>query len=431
MKAKFSIKRKTSIFFGIILILSFFFLSCSKTLGYGLMLWSLPQEGLSDGDIVPVFIQSNINQVYVIGKPGTEEKIEVPLWQITKPEKKSEVQLRSKKYEAYRHIYASVKLDGLPVRYEATNLGRQVYRLKEGEIIKVLFKGDGAAVNGLEGDWLRVLTQDGSEGWCFSYNLRLFDETDENAFIIEEEKDEQLDSILKTTWYPQSYQTMISTGRINLDEMKVDYGFIINTETKIATLRLKNINNSFSYERIEKKENNIYQLTKSPFQIRYISENQIQVTVTGESGRQENFAFAPVSQAVRDLIENEKNRRSFLYQTIVNQGPSFSSANYGLLQFLDDESFVWTGYSLLSPSVIPAGIGSRGKVSLDYFVSNELAFMYNGVLTFRFDSDKKEIVFLYKLEETGLRMEYIPENLIRNSLISSQSQNPIILFFLK
>jgi hypothetical protein len=76
-------------------------------------------------------------------------------------------------------------------------------------------------------------------------------------------------------------------------------------------------------------------------------------------------------------------------------------------------------------------VGSRGKVSMDYFISNDLSFYYDGVLSFRFDSDQKEIVFLYKLEETGLRMEFVPENLIRNALISSQSQNPIILFFLK
>lgn len=424
-------KTKTSYIVVFLLLLSLLFMSCSKSLGYGLILWSLPEEGLSDGDIVPVFIQSNINQVYVIGIPNSEEKIEVPLWQITKPEKKARVEEKAIKYIDYKHIYASVKLDGLPVRNDATNLGRQVYRLKEGEIIKVLYKGDGAPVNGLEGDWLRVLMQDGTEGWCFSYNLTLFDETDENAFVFEIEVDEQLENILKQAWYPESFQSMIRSGQINLDEMKADYGFSINSENKIVSLRLKNINVSYSYEEIEKKESDLYQFTESPLQLRFISENRIQVIYVSDSSKHEIFHFTRLSQSVRETIENEKNRRAFLYQTIVSQGPSFSSANYGLLQFLDDNSFVWTGYSLLSPSVIPSGIGSRGKVSLDYFISSDLAFNYNGAVTFRFDSDKKEIVFLYKLEENGLRMEYVPENLIRNSLISSQSQNPIILFFVK
>jgi hypothetical protein len=412
------------------LALIFTLFSCSHSLGFGVVLWSLPEEGLSDGDIVPVFIQSNINQVFVIGIPNSDKKIEVPLWQISTPEKKAQAIETAKKYKAYKNIYARVKLDGLPVRYEATNLGRQVYRLKEGEIVKVLFAGEGAPVNGLEGDWLRVLMQDGSVGWCFSYNLSLFDETDDN-YVEEEKKDDRFETFAKKTWYPQSYQTMIQNGRINLDEMKVDYGFSINTETKIASLRLKNITKSFPFEDVEKKEDDLYQLTASPLLLRIVSENQIQVTLVGDFGKQETYAFSTVSSPIRDIIDSEKKRRSFLLQTIINQGPSFSSSNYGLLQFLDEGSFVWTGYSLLSPSLIPSGVGSRGKVSMDYFISNDLSFYYDGVLSFRFDSDQKEIVFLYKLEETGLRMEFVPENLIRNALISSQSQNPIILFFLK
>jgi len=423
-------KAKYTCFFGFILALSFTLFSCSHSLGFGVVLWSLPEEGLSDGDIVPVFIQSNINQVFVIGVPNSDKKIEVPLWQISTPEKKAQAIETAKKYKAYKNIYARVKLDGLPVRYEATNLGRQVYRLKEGEIVKVLFAGEGAPVNGLEGDWLRVLMQDGSVGWCFSYNLSLFDETDD-SFVEEEKKDDRFETFAKKTWYPQSYQTMIQNGRINLDEMKVDYGFSINTETKIASLRLKNITKSFPFEDVEKKEDDLYQLTASPLLLRIVSENQIQVTLVGDFGKQEIYAFSTVSSPIRDIIDAEKKRRSFLLQTIINQGPSFSSSNYGLLQFLDEGSFVWTGYSLLSPSLIPSGVGSRGKVSMDYFISNDLSFYYDGVLSFRFDSDQKEIVFLYKLEETGLRMEFVPENLIRNALISSQSQNPIILFFLK
>lgn len=423
-------KAKYTCFFGFILALSFTLFSCSHSLGFGVVLWSLPEEGLSDGDIVPVFIQSNINQVFVIGIPNSDKKIEVPLWQISTPEKKAQAIETAKKYKAYKNIYARVKLDGLPVRYEATNLGRQVYRLKEGEIVKVLFAGEGAPVNGLEGDWLRVLMQDGSVGWCFSYNLSLFDETDD-SFVEEEKKDDRFETFAKKTWYPQSYQTMIQNGRIDLDEMKVDYGFSINTETKIASLRLKNITKSFPFEDVEKKEDDLYQLTASPLLLRIVSENQIQVTLVGDFGKQEIHAFSTVSSPIRDIIDAEKKRRSFLLQTIINQGPSFSSSNYGLLQFLDEGSFVWTGYSLLSPSLIPSGVGSRGKVSMDYFISNDLSFYYDGVLSFRFDSDQKEIVFLYKLEETGLRMEFVPENLIRNALISSQSQNPIILFFLK
>ena len=62
--------------------------------------------------------------------------------------------------------YASVKLDGLPCRAEPVNTAKQVYRLRKGEVIKILYKGEGqkpmAGKTALEGDWYRILTDDGT-----------------------------------------------------------------------------------------------------------------------------------------------------------------------------------------------------------------------------------------------------------------------------
>ena len=72
----------------VMLICLIFFLlmmatSCSNLLGYGVLLWSLPDQELYSGDIVPVYIKSNISHVYVIGTGDSkEDKMEIPLWQI-------------------------------------------------------------------------------------------------------------------------------------------------------------------------------------------------------------------------------------------------------------------------------------------------------------------------------------------------------------
>ena len=63
--------------------------SCSKIMGYSVLLWNIPEKGLQDGDVVPVYIRSNISHVYVIGT--SEGKFEVPLWQLTEPVSKSKV----------------------------------------------------------------------------------------------------------------------------------------------------------------------------------------------------------------------------------------------------------------------------------------------------------------------------------------------------
>ena len=148
-------------------------------MGYSVLLWNIPEKGLQDGDVVPVYIRSNISHVYVIGT--SEGKFEVPLWQLTEPVSKSKVNKLKNRYADYSHKYATVALDGLPMRAEAVNTAKQVYRLRKNETVKLLYKVKGQApMTGgkpLEGEWLKILTSDGTSGCCFSYNLRPF-ETD-------------------------------------------------------------------------------------------------------------------------------------------------------------------------------------------------------------------------------------------------------------
>ena len=90
-----------SVFFKIILcgliISPLIFCGCSDRMGYSVLLWSLPDQGLQDGEIVPVYIKSNISQTYVIGKMDSDQKFEVPLWQITEPASKSATKKKCKK----------------------------------------------------------------------------------------------------------------------------------------------------------------------------------------------------------------------------------------------------------------------------------------------------------------------------------------------
>ena len=105
-------------------------------MGYSVMLWSLPEQNLNDGDIVPVYIKSNISQTYVIGTMDSDQKFEVPLWQITEPASKSAAEKSFSRYAEYQYQYAQVALDGLPMRAEPVNTAKQVYRLRKDEVIK-------------------------------------------------------------------------------------------------------------------------------------------------------------------------------------------------------------------------------------------------------------------------------------------------------
>ena len=97
-------------------LLTLLLTSCGdKIMGYSVVLWTIPEQQIKSGDIVPVYIKSNISHVYVIGT-SSGEKIEVALWQLTEPVKKGKVKNIAARYAANAATYASLKLDGLPCR---------------------------------------------------------------------------------------------------------------------------------------------------------------------------------------------------------------------------------------------------------------------------------------------------------------------------
>ena len=98
--------------------------SCSRALGYSMLLWELPEHNIQDGQIVKVYFKSNISHVYIVGIPGSKERYEVPLWQITVPASKKKTEKNIEIYKDYLHQYGKIKVDGLPVREEPVNTSK-------------------------------------------------------------------------------------------------------------------------------------------------------------------------------------------------------------------------------------------------------------------------------------------------------------------
>lgn len=405
-------------------------------MGYGVLLWSIPEYNLTDGTIVPVYIKSNISQVYVIGIPSSKEKIEVPLWQITDPVSKRKVEKQAQRYSEYKSVYAYVNRDGLPMRAEPANNAKQVYRLRKDEILKVLYKGKGAAVmsgsNPLEGDWLRVLTSDGTYGWCFSYSLRLFNENDENSSMIVDQEiveDEALETVLKTYWYPESYATMIQRKRVDLNKIKASVAFDPGASSGTVRFQIDNISVAYPYNGVTKSGNNVYKFNDTPINVTVRNPSFIVVQYSDEKGMPTSYNLVALSKSIGDVIADEVLRRNELLETILSVGPKFSSSNYGTLQFHEDNTFTWNGYQKLSPSIIPTNSGNTGKVSFNYFLDASLGFTYDGAITFTFDKNSKDVVFLYELEDGAIRLEDATGATYKESLITSRSGNPLVMYF--
>lgn len=156
-----------------------------RDLGYAMLLWAVPDKNLLDGDVVRVCVKSNISRVWICQEDadGKQGRFELPLWMLDDPVSKKKAQFAAAQYAPYQGRYACAALDGLPIRIAPDNASKRVYRLKIGQVVNVLRSWsleDGkmeipqSGGVPLDGQWLLVITNDGTEGWCFSHNLSPF-----------------------------------------------------------------------------------------------------------------------------------------------------------------------------------------------------------------------------------------------------------------
>ncbi len=414
-----------------------FFSACSPYIGYGVVTWSIPERDLHAGDVVPVYIQSNIDGVYVIGTgPEREDRIEVPLWQISLYKSRSRARKAAGELEEYRYTYATVKTDGLPVRAHPENTARQVYRLRKGEIIRIVDKGEGAPViagnSTLEGDWFEVLTGDGTTGWCFSYNLRLFDERDEapaEEVVEDDGSDPYRSYLVDQVWYPDHYRVMLAEERVDIDRIQPLWGFTPGEESLVARIATAAGVETFEHTGITKTGERTYRFEGTSLTAEVRRKSALLVQYTDDRGMPQVFYFTTLDKTPEEIIEEEQERRQTIFDAIQEAGPQFTSGNYGVLQFLDDNRFLWSGYQLLTPSVIPAGSGDDGIVELRCFLSDSLKSRYTGVLTFRFEATGTRVNFLYELTSDGLKLEQVDDANIEDAVVVSRDLNPTVLFF--
>jgi hypothetical protein len=425
--------------------------SCTRLLGWGVLLWSTDNPFIPSGTVLPVYIRSNIDQVWVVGIPeeyrtaerGTN-KFELPLWQIEFSGRKKAAQERAAAFSEYAHTYAETDQDGLPIRDDPDNSARRVYRLKMGQIIKILSKARGnpaisASGDPLPGDWYRVLTEDGTIGYCFSYRLRLFEHTQGPLALIpanagNAEEDPDLEIVLSKTWYPESYGTMVNNRRIDLEDLSRKWQFSPGQDTGIAHIYLPTLDKTFPYTGIRSAGSRTWRFEGAALQMSLRSDTTLAVQYTENGGAQRTALFVSLPMDIGDLILQETDRRQALFQNLYTQGPEFNSTNYGTLSFTEDGGFGWSGYNLLVPQIIPSSVLGSGTVMMDLFLAPALQDRYDGAFSLRFNvagGGNARVIFIYTLDVQGLRIEYVPMDNMDGLLISRRSMSPTVIYFFR
>jgi hypothetical protein len=379
------------------------------------------------------------------------DKLEIPLALLELTGSKRAAEKRAETFAPFALTYAETLQDGLPIREGPDNSSRRVYRLKIGEIIKILALARGNPAisttgEALPGEWYQVLTKDGNTGYCFSYRLRLFEHTGGPLILTpeapEEAEDPELDRLLARIWSPEWYGAMINSGRIDLRDLSRHWGFFPGQDTGIARIYLPNLDRTFSYTGIRAAGNRSWRFEGGGLQMSLRSDTTLEVQYTENGGALRTLLFVALPVEVEDIIAQETVRRDGLFQVIFIQGPVFNSTNYGTLTFREDGRFTWTGYDLLIPGVIPPAALERGAVVMGLFPDNSLGGRYDGAFSLVFDSIETTdsplpedsglaVHFLYTLDAQGLRMEYVPESSLDGVTVTRRASSPMVIYFFK
>jgi hypothetical protein len=225
---------------------------------------------------------------------------------------------------------------------------------------------------------------------------------------------------------------MVSSGRIDTDELAKRWRFFPDRDTGIARIYLPNLDRTFSYTRIRTTGTRAWQFEGAPLQMSLRSDTTLLVQYTDDGGSMRSLIFVALTTDVDDIIIQETERRNALFRTIYDQGPAFTSTNYGTLDFSPDGTFTWTGYDLLIPQVIPVHVMGNGAIDMRLFIASSVSSPYTGAFSLNFNGiggPGVSVDFMYTIDDQGFRMEYAPQDNLDGVTVTRRASSPTVIYF--
>lgn len=410
------------------------FTSCNRKIGTGVVLWSPEESSLKNGTLVYIYEESKIRHTYLVAPPGEKEKTELDMWRVQFFEKEQEAAPFAETYSPYSNSYAYSDRQGLPVREAESADSDRVYKLREGQEVKVLGKSaeEVELSAKLKGYWYNVLTEDGISGYVFDYYLTVFSLNDTGRIIenARDTSDPLLDIFLDNIWRPSYYDDMITKNLIDLTRFKDSYALRIDREKKEITLRLMDKSITEDYSEITRFGAKRYDFEGTSFRVTLVSDRVASVFYRYD-GNEVNEAFVRLDENVNEIISAELARRDDLLGELMTKGTKFTSANYGSVNIIDETGrFVWNDISrLVSRNIISSQSEPQGRVEFSRFPDTLIKNIYKGVITFSFRNGS-ETNFLYSYTDKGISFIYVPDRYIKNRVVTTdQFFDPIQIYF--
>ena len=403
--------------------------SCgSKYIGWGVIYIEDSEHKLNAGDVVPILQESEIRDVYTIESADSAAGFDLERWKISFHEKEADALAFSDNYSQWADIYAVNLLNGLSIREEADGGSERLYKLREGQQVKIIGRKDELVnIADHDGYWYIVLTEDGTSGYCFDKNLRIYDSKDADAGGASVLNVELLSQFLDKPFRPEYFRDMVRDNMIDLTRFKTNRGIFAYPDEKKIVLSTKEHQVEFDYTSIVQNNSGRFIFEGSSLQIEVRTENRI-AAYFNDNNKEYAEVMVYISN-MEELIESELERRDLVYQQLAELG-SVSSSAYGRITFEENRSFRWSNYKRLIPNVIPENAGENGRITLVYFPATALTDEYNGVLSFAFDDVPGGglVNFLFELSDLGIKLVYVPQSDIKKGVVEQESTSPLVIF---
>ena len=370
--------------------------------GYGVVLWSADGE-LPTGAAVDLIEESSIEETYLArvdaehtaGPP--QDPLTVDQWRVRRFAEAEQAAAFAASYAGFSASFGYTERSGLPLRAEASATAAIIYKLRPGELIKVVARGgERAAVGVYENYWYEVLTEDGTVGYTFGEFLVVFESAGDPRAQMDELRatDPVLERILATVWRPAYFAAMVRSGRYDLQRFRADYGLFPDPGAQVFTLVTESGTYRFPYREIERIGSEVYVLhpaddtagggasgsasgsvsgsaasgtdqAATPVRITVVNPRRIALSHVLE-GRLVTPEFLDLQRDVPELIAAERARRDLLFADLVRRGERLTSSSYGTITLAEQRRFRWRGYDALVPGLVAHGLGRhrRGGVPL-------------------------------------------------------------------
>ena len=409
----------------LVLLAVIFLSSCSRAIGYFVAIWPPDTSLVESGDIVKVISESELRNLYVIEK---EKKIreEIPRYSGRFFSYKKDAEKFLKQYAPYTDTFA-YSLVSLNIRNSPDVSSGREYRLRPNQVVKVIDKlPHPSVINNVSGYWIEVLTEDGFDGYCFDRYLTFYKKESSVSKANNEKK--LTGSFFENKWYPVSYEEIIKSGKIIIEKLRTGEGLFPDKDNKKIVIQTEKERIEFPFSNMVFSGNNTASFSGSPVEVIFYSSEKIYLKYTYMGVDYLSF-YTTLEKPIDQYVQEEIGHRNSVMEQFYKRGRLLTSDLYGSIKLEDKRKFLWTGYLNLVPEVIPFGYGNSGTIKNHYFISDNITQKFDGVLSFAFDTNGREIVLAYFFVDNGVQFTCISEKNIENSVITFVPDNSHVLYF--